>query len=112
MEREPVHDAQGDRPDASGLDRLAAAIHRLADVLESRPVAGLGGDQNRPYKAAPKVDSSLVDERAMADRLGIKTRTLAKYRRQGRLPGCWIRNGKSIWWRVPETTQAWSRGIS
>jgi len=111
MERNPMDYAQGDRPDASGLDRLAIAIHRLATVLESAAAAGLGVEHKPRYKAGPQSDSGLVDEAVMAARLGIKTRTLAKYRRQGKLPGCWIRNGRQIRWRTTETLQAWERGL-
>jgi len=48
----------------------------------------------------------------MAAQLGIPAKTLADYRREGRLPKCWIRNGKRVLWRVKETVTAWGNGIS
>lgn len=103
---------QGDRFDSSGIGRLATAIHRLADVLEATVAMGLGGEHKPRYKAAPKSDSGLVNEAAMAAQLGIPAKTLADYRREGRLAKCWIRNGKRVLWRQSETLAAWERGIS
>jgi len=56
--------------------------------------------------------ANLVDEMTMAAQLGIPAKTLADYRREGRLPKCWIRNGKRVLWRVKETVTAWENGIS
>lgn len=95
-----------------GLGTLVSALNRLADVLEGQFAGGLGGEQKPLYKAAPRSDGNLVEEPAMANQLGIPVRTLSKYRRQGRLPGCWIRNGKRILWRARETVALWERGIS
>ena len=93
------------------LNRIADGIDRLITVIEKRSNAGLGGAAEPRYTRPPG-DSGLTDERSMAGILGISSRTLARYRRDGRLPGCWVRNGGRIWWRVAETREAWARGIA
>lgn len=93
------------------LNRIADGIDRLITLLENPSKAGLGGAAEPRYTRPPG-DSGLSDERSMAVILGISPRTLARYRRDGRLPACWVRNGGRIWWRVAETREAWARGIA
>ena len=56
-------------------------------------------------------DDEVVDEATMAQLLDIPPRTLARYRREGRIPGCWLKNARRIRWRVAPTLDAWQRGI-
>jgi len=56
-------------------------------------------------------DDEVVDEATMAQLLDIPTRTLARYRREGRTPGCWLKNRRRIHWHVAQTIDAWKRGI-
>jgi len=107
------HHVDGRRRDAADLDRLTDAIHRLCDLLEQVGVQGLGGQGKARYTpGAASMAANLVDEMTMAAQLGIPAKTLADYRREGRLPKCWIRNGKRVLWRVKETVTAWENGIS
>ena len=48
----------------------------------------------------------------MAQMLNIPQRTLANLRRQGRLPKCWLKNGRRVLWRVAETLETWKKGIA
>jgi|GEM_PF-5212345 len=93
------------------MERLIAAVERLAGAIEGIGPRGLGGRIDPRYPVS-SVDDRLVTEKAMVQLLDIPVRTLGKYRLQRRLPGCWARNGKSIRWRVTETLEAWSRGIA
>ena len=98
--------------EVSGLSDLTAALHRLADVLQQ----GLLGAHGESFaKLHPdrtvEEDTTLEDEATMAARLRIPVRTLGAYRRQGRFPGCWLRNGRRILWRVEPTLAAWGKGI-
>ena len=97
-------------PIADGLIRLAASLDRLTTVLESRQ-GGLG-ESMKPLYTRPPEPPGLVDEKTMAAVLNISNRTLGQHRRDGRLPGCWVRNGGRISWRVAETREAWERGIA
>ena len=96
---------------AEAVKDLADAINRRSAAQENRP-PDLGVDPPSRYIGRPDPEVGLVDEPAMAQQLGISIRTLARYRRDGRLPGCWLRNGKHIRWRVPETLAAWQRGMA
>jgi hypothetical protein len=97
----------------SSLDRLAMAIERLAAALEAFGARGQGLGESRPSGYPVQLSEiGLVDEKAMALSLGLSKRTLADYRRRGRLGGCWIRNGRHIRWRVAQTLSAWERGIA
>ena len=95
---------------ADALYRIAQGVGRLAAALENL-WGGLGDPVNTRYTSPPQA-SGLVDEKTMAATLGISNRILGKYRREGRLPGCWIRNGGRIHWRVAETLETWKRGIA
>lgn len=99
-------------------ERLIAAIERLASAVEIRGAA-FGPASNelepadacrytRPLGALPP----LADEPAMAKVLGIPARTLGVYRRMGKLPGCWVRNGRRVGWDVARTVEAWKRGVA
>lgn len=87
------------------------AIERLVHALSENQKPGLGGPADTRYTSPPS-GPSLMDETAMAMVLGISNRTLAKYRRQGRFPNCWIRNAGRIMWKVSETQESWTRGIA
>ncbi len=89
------------------VSRLAAAMESQRDIREK----GLGGAESTRYTRPPNA-ADLVDEKTMAGILNISGRTLGRHRRAGRLPGCWIRNGGRILWRVAETQEAWERGIA
>ena len=93
------------------IERLTAAIERLASAIQNLAPGGLG-ERGKPRYPVCAADDGLVSEAAMAVKLGIPPRTLARYRRQGRLPGCWIRNGKRIRWRTAEALDAWRKGIA
>ena len=93
------------------IERLTAAIERLASAIQNLVPGGLG-ERGKPRYPVCAADDGLVSEAAMAEKLGIPPRTLARYRRQGRVPGCWIRNGKRIRWQVVETQEIWKRGIA
>jgi hypothetical protein len=90
------------------MDRLARAVERLAGAIE-RQSEGLGPAAKPRYSRPP---TELATEPEMAAILHISGRTLARHRRDGRLPGCWIRNGGRVVWRVAETQAAWERGIA
>ena len=96
----------------AGLADLTTAVHRLADLLERSVPEGLGDEQEPLYNAAPSLSDEMVDEATMAEQLDIPERTLGKYRRQGKFPGCWLKNGRRIRWRIYQTTEAWKRGIA
>ena len=107
------------------LDRLIVAVERQAEAIEGHTEAierlvhaisedqkpGLGGPAESLYTRPPNGPTP-VDERTMAEILSISNRTLAKYRREGRFPNCWIRNSRRIMWKVTETQEAWDRGIA
>ncbi len=52
-ERNPMDYVHGDRADAGELDRLATAIHRLADVQERSMATSLGGALMAGHNPAP-----------------------------------------------------------
>lgn len=95
----------------AGLADLTAAICRLVDLLDATGCHRLGGDQKPLYNTAPPQEAEIVDEVEMAKLIGIPSKTLSNYRRKGKFPGCWHRNGKRILWRVEPTVAAWGRGI-
>ncbi len=92
------------------IEELTAALNRLAVVIE-RQAGGLGVAENSRYTTPPE-SLGLVDEKTMAAVLNTSHRTLGKHRRDGRLPGCSLRNGGRILWRVEETVAAWRKGIA
>ena len=92
------------------MDRLTRAVNRLAAAIEEQN-RRLGSEATTRYTRPPN-GPELVDERTMAGMLGISNRTLGKYRRQGRLPNCWVRNAGRIVWKVTVTRESWRRGIS
>ena len=92
------------------LTRIADALDRLVKGIEKQNKR-LGGDDGTRYTRPPG-DLDLVDENTMAAALNISKRTLGRHRRDGRLPGCWVRNAGRILWRVAETRKAWERGIA
>ena len=113
------HDANGGRHRMSGggdglqppCARCVATLEKLIGILENR-LDALGVEATSRYTARPDLRIGLVDEPAMAHQLGISIRTLARYRREGHLPGCWIRNGKHVRWRTAETLAAWQKGTT
>ena len=92
------------------LMRIADALDRLVEGIE-HPNKRLGEGDGTRYTRPPE-SSGLLDEKTMAAALNISKRTLGRHRRDGRLPGCWLRNGGRILWRVAETHEAWERGIA
>ncbi len=99
--------------DAAQIERLINAIQRLASAVEK-----LGAGHDQLGEALPRRytrvqdEFDLVSENDMAAQLDLNPRTLAEYRRKGKLPGCWIRNGKRILYYIEETRAAWKRGLS
>lgn len=89
------------------IDALHAAILELTEILK-----GLGRDLEPRYSTSAAETNDMMDEREMADQLGITRRVLGKYRKSGKLPGCWIKNGRQTRWHVHETMEAWKRGIA
>ena len=85
---------------ALALERIAAA---LTKSLGERQIPGYPDDE-RP--------SGLIAEQEMAALLDRSPRTLAKYRRAGKLPGCWVRNGRTTLWKKEATLGAWQEGLS
>lgn len=106
-----VLDRQGKQEEPIYL--LVETHQRIATALEGICLAltkGLGEGHHLGY---PDHDclSELVDEKTMAEMLTIPRRTLAYHRDQGRLPGCWVKNGRRILWHVGATKEAWKMGI-
>ena len=89
------------------IDALHAAILELTEILK-----GLGRDLEPRYSTARNMTNDTVDEKTMASLIGVTKRTLGEHRRRGRLPGCWVRNGRRIYWMPEQTLQAWKRGIA
>ena len=89
------------------IDALHAAILELTEILK-----GLGRDLEPRYSTSAAETSGMLDEESMANRLGITRRVLARHRKNGKLPGCWIMNGRQTRWHVHETMEAWKRGIA
>lgn len=89
------------------IDALHAAILQLNDILK-----GLGRDPESRYSTFAQATDDMLDEQSMAERLGITRRLLAQHRKKGRLPGCWVKNGRQFRWHVHETLEAWKRGIA
>jgi len=90
---------------------LAELLRHLADALEAHN-SGLGQPGDTRYTRPTEDHDQLVDEATMAAKLGISRRTLAQHRRHGRLPGCWVRNGRKVLWLFEETMETWRRGIA
>lgn len=90
--------------------RIADALDRLSEGIEQQNNR-LGDDEGTRYTSPPE-PSRLVDEKTMAEILTIPRRTLAYHRDQGRLPGCWVKNGRRILWHVEATREAWKKGIA
>jgi len=86
------------------LNRLALSLDRVADAVAPEP--------NRRYKAPRETNNAVISESEMAALMHIKPRTLGTYRRKGKLPGCWVRNGRKASWYVEQTLAAWARGIA
>ncbi len=98
---------------ASSIKELAGGISRLAVAIErSNKQAELALSPEISDAGTCRTGPQLASERDMAGLLNIKPRTLANYRRTGRLPGCWVRNGRRILWRVDATVAAWKKGIA
>jgi len=96
------------------FDKLTAGVNRLAQAIEdaSSLLSKLGLGEQPRYNSDGSEDSNPVDEATMAKKLDIPKRTLGQYRRDGRFPNCWVKNGRSVRWRVAETLEVWKRGIS
>lgn len=92
---------------AQSIDALHAAILQLTEIFK-----GLGRDLKSRYSTSVAKTNDVLDEESMAKRLGITRRVLARHRKNGRLPGCWIMNGRQTRWHVHETMEAWTRGIA
>lgn len=89
------------------IEQLTAAILRLAAAVENvqQPL----GVPSEPRYTPPPPE--LVGEAEMATMLGIPRRTLTDHRKLGRLPGCWVKNGRRILWLADTTKDAWRRGV-
>lgn len=92
---------------AQSISELHSAILQLSDILK-----GLGRDLDSSYSTSVAKTNDVLDEESMAKRLGITRRVLARHRKNGKLPGCWIMNGRQTRWHVHETMEAWKRGIA
>ena len=88
------------------IENLASAVLRLAAAVETMQ-KGLGVPAEPRYTPPPE----LVGEAEMATMLGIPRRTLTDHRKLGRLPGCWVKNGRRILWLAETTKNAWREGI-
>ena len=97
----------GCRDLAESINALHAAIFELTEILQ-----GLGQIPESRYSTFVQATDDMLDENSMAERLGITPRVLAQRRKTGRLPGCWVRNGRQTRWHVHETMEAWKRGLA
>ena len=86
------------------LNRIAASLDRVAEAVAPA--------LDRRYKSNSDSNRNLISESAMAALMHIKPRTLATYRRKGKLPECWVRNGRRALWHADQTLAAWTRGIT
>jgi hypothetical protein len=94
------------------LRELSAAITRLASAMEiSLPVKPELAEVATPRYQSDTVED-VIDEETMAGELGIPKRTLARYRREGRFPNCWIKNSRRVRWERQKTLATWKRGIA
>jgi hypothetical protein len=95
------------------LVELTDALHRVASALESTQATtrSLGQSGAPRYTRDAADESTVVGEKKMAELLGISPRTLAEHRRRGRLPGCWVKNGRQVCWMPQKTLEAWKWGI-
>ena len=103
-----MHDQARDQ-----FERLTDSVNRLAAAVEQ---LDCGHDQlgevlpGRYTRVQDEFD--LASEQEMAARLGLNPRTLAKHRRSGKLPGCWVKNGRRVLYDVEQTLAAWRKGLS
>lgn len=88
------------------IDRLVSATEKLGNAI-----AGLGGETDSRYTPHGMTEE-VVNEKQMSEILGITRRSLADYRRKGKLPNCWVKNGRKIRWHLNRTIDAWRKGIS
>ena len=95
------------------IRKLTEAVVRQTTVLESLvpPILELAHSPDPSYQGH-MTDDRLLDEDDMAKVLEIPKRTLAEYRRDGRFPGCWVRNQRRIWWYPDQARAAWAKGIA
>ena len=104
------------RPGAGSVPALLHSIAQLTDTLDALRAAIEGAAvpvRGEPrYTCAVDTPREIVGEKEMAEKLNITRRSLAGYRRRGKLPGCWFKNGKRVQWRVGPTLEAWNRGIA
>ena len=96
----------------SEVRMLTMAINRLAAVLERSPGAEMELAKSIAPRYQPHTVEKVIDEATMAGELGIPQRTLARYRREGRFPSCWIKNARRVRWDHQKTLAAWQRGIA
>ena len=89
------------------VNALHAAILQLPEILK-----GLGQVAESRYSTGMQTAEDMLDEQSMAQRLGISRRVLAEHRKNGKLRGCWVKNGRQIRWHVHETMDVWKRGIA
>jgi hypothetical protein len=100
-------------PNSRMIGDLTVALNRLATVVEDALQQYLTlGQTGTPRYTHGAADQGIVGEKKMAELLGISPRTLAEHRRRGRLPGCWVKNGRRVCWMPGKTLEAWKRGIA
>jgi len=100
-------------PDTKQIDQMILAINNLASAIERSALGSknIAHEATSRYNGDTEATSGIVTEADMAQVLRMKPRTLGHHRRQGRFPGCWIRNGRRILWLVEATVAAWQKGI-
>jgi hypothetical protein len=112
-ERAGIHDREDQMPEvrslgiAQQIQDLTIAVLRLAAAVEQL-CSRLGVPSESRY--TPPVPE-LIGEQEMASMLGVPRRTLAEHRKSGRLPGCWVKNGRRIFWLPEATKNAWREGV-
>ena len=99
-------------PSAEQFERLISEVRHLAETIEGfkKTLLTVFNPGKMVYNNTEPDD--LANETSMANKLSIPPRTLARYRREGKFPECWIKNGKRILWKVTETFDVWRRGIA
>lgn len=94
-------------------DHLIAAINRLTSAIEQLNLCQgrLGETGSTRYTRVRTEQSHMISEDEMAAVLDIRPRTLGDHRRMGKLPGCWIKNGKRVLYDRDQTLAVWKRGL-
>ena len=95
------------------VDRLVTEINRLSTAIEALHPNKTELARSLKVDHEQEVNpSEMADEETVAGILGISKRTLGEHRRKGKFPGCWIKNGRQISWKIKNTMDAWRAGIS